>query len=74
MPAGPSILELVWVELDKVMDVLMAAKLGGELPEPERVGSAQGLALAIAILLNPYKPNINAVRVEAVNRWEGRQA
>jgi hypothetical protein len=32
-------------------------------------GEVRGLAYAIAKLLNPYKPNVDAVREEANKRW-----
>lgn len=33
-------------------------------------GQAQGIAYAIAVLSNPYKPDVEAVRAEAMQRWE----
>jgi hypothetical protein len=35
-------------------------------------GVALGLAQAIAFITNPYAPNVDAVREEAVRRWEER--
>lgn len=33
-------------------------------------GQAQGVAYAIAVLSNPYGPDVDAVRHEAMERWE----
>lgn len=72
--AGPSLLELVWRQLDEVMDELMDARLDGREPDKVQAGTALGYAGAIAIFSNPYNPNVDAVRAEAVERWEARQA
>lgn len=68
MPAGPSILERLWAELDRVVDRLKA----GPVVDNDK-GVAQGLTLAIAIMTNPYEPNTNAIRREAMIRWRERQ-
>lgn len=67
--------------LDEVVDRIMSDKLNpalpdGELgvPEPSDVGEATGIARVIALFTNPYKPNLDAVRAEAMHRWEERQA
>jgi hypothetical protein len=33
-------------------------------------GQAQGYAYALAVLTNPYKPDIEAIRTEAMERYE----
>lgn len=33
-------------------------------------GQAQGLAYALAVLTNPYQPDVDAIRKEAMQRWE----
>jgi hypothetical protein len=33
-------------------------------------GQAQGIAYALAVLINPYQPDIEAIRAEAMERWE----
>lgn len=33
-------------------------------------GQCQGLAYALAVLKNPYRPDVDAVRAEAMKRWE----
>lgn len=67
MCAGKSIEELIWERLDAVVDRLK--KGGGTVGDYEK-GEAIGLATALAIISNPYIVNIDAVRGEAVSRWE----
>lgn len=71
--AGPSLRELVFQRLDVVTDRLMDMRDAG-LSDREMVGEAKGLADALAIFTNPYQPNIDAIRVEAMERREARQA
>jgi hypothetical protein len=53
-----------WVDAASSEDVDLLIRLR----ETKRECTA--LAWAIAVLTNPYKPNINAIRVEARNRWD----
>lgn len=69
MPAGPSILESYWSELDRLYDVLAHDNRS----EATR-GRAQGVAWCIAKMLNPYDPNIEAVRREAKRRFRERNS
>lgn len=65
--AGRSIIEMIWEEMDAVYGRLMAgdgAKAKGDK------GYARGLAHALAIMTNPYQPNIEAIREQAHERWE----
>jgi hypothetical protein len=62
---GETILELLWRELMVVYERLMT----DQDAEDDR-GIAQGLAYAIAIMQNPYRPNIDTVREQAAERWE----
>lgn len=73
--AGASIYELIWAELDHVMDALMQAQPHGATPEEAAAlrNQAIGLARALAILTNPYAPDIDAIRAQAVERWETKQ-
>lgn len=71
---GPSIRELTFQKLDEVMDRLMDARLDGQDPLQADIHEAKGLATALAIFSNPYNPNIDAIRAEAVERWEARNA
>lgn len=72
--AGKTVLDLLWERLDAFVDELMApAHEGGELERAERKGHAYGMAEAIALVNNPYHPDVDAVRGEAMERWEQRQ-
>lgn len=92
--AGRSLLEILWEELDAVIDRLVADGKPAEVPPVPKVGNqrplaawrdewmkygeergqAQGLAYAIAVIMNPYSPDVPAVRRMASNRLEERQA
>jgi hypothetical protein len=62
---GETILELLWREMMVVYERLVT----GQAAEHD-VGIAQGVAYAIAVMQNPYMPNIDNVRVQAAQRWE----
>lgn len=68
---GKTILELLWGELDAVMDRLMT---GGAAEDGRDPGRAEGVAFAIAVMQNPYLPNIDAVREQAMERWEAQES
>lgn len=60
----------LWEELDETMDYLRA----DDEPEEEDRVRARTLAFAIALLTQPHgEADIDAVREEAVRRWEERQ-
>lgn len=81
---GKSIIELIWDELMKEYEQALAdAKAlknaedhGNPLKDEHLLdigqtrGRAQGFATAIAIITNPYAPNVDAIRQEAKERWE----
>lgn len=76
--AGKSVLDLLWERLDAFVNELMAK----DMPHPDKTadpdfreikGRAYGMAEAIALITNPYHPDIDAVRADAVERWEQRQ-
>lgn len=64
--AGMSIIEHIWAELDDVMDGLMT----GREASAEAKGTALGLATALALMYNPVDPNVDAIREEAMERWD----
>lgn len=64
---GETILELMWKELMVVVDRLMTDQEAEDERDP---GRAEGIAYAIAIMQNPYLPNWQSVRDEAVAKWE----
>lgn len=64
---GASIYELIWEELDGVIDALM------EEPGSDVLrGTALGLATAIAYMQNPLVADVDGVRAEAMGRYEER--
>lgn len=67
--AGKSLIEMIWDQLDEVMDRLM----DGSAEETDK-GKAFGIATSLAILRNPYDvpAALEAVRAEAMERWESR--
>lgn len=66
---GKSIFEMLWEELDAIVERLQAG--ASDDVEADK-GRAQGVAFAIATIQNPYLPNIEAVRNEAMDRWEAQ--
>lgn len=68
---GKTLLEMLWEELDAIMDRLMT---GQEAEDERDPGRAEGVAFCIAVFQNPYAPNINVVRDQAMDRWEQQQA
>lgn len=85
---GKTLLQLLWDQLMEAYGDIMnwrpaygvdPDKVDDEALHPEDVGDrerykgvALGLAQAIAFITNPYAPNVDAVREEAVRRWEER--
>lgn len=84
--AGRSLLEMLWEELDRIMDILMT----GDTPvlHPDRSlnnpheftawgeirGQAQGVAYCIAVIEQPYQPNVPDIKERAMERFEERDA
>lgn len=71
MCAGKSLHEILWDELMTIMDRLMT---GCEAEDGRDPGRAEGVAYCIAIFQNPYAPNIEGVRAEAMERWDQQEA
>lgn len=88
---GPTLLEALWKEMDRLMESLMTGveneedvcgkdHYTGEAPAPcehEDNGDkyrAQELAWVLAIVTNAYAPDVNAIRAEAMRRWNEAQA
>lgn len=71
---GPSILEMLWDELEsnyRELRKMNRPKSGKPLLRPEyqkKQGLCAGLARAIAIMTNPYAPDEEAVREQIVER------
>ncbi len=69
--AGPSILELLWAEMDRLMEGLMT---GADAEDGGDKFRAEELAFCLAVFTNPYEPNIDSIREETVRRWEESSA
>lgn len=65
---GQTILEVVWGELMAVTERLMT----GQDTEDD-VGAARALAWVIAIMQNPYRPNVDSVREQVMERMDEHQ-
>lgn len=63
---GKSVTELLWEELDRIVDRLMT---GQEAEDGKDAGRAEGTAYALAVFQNPYRPNLDKIREEATDRW-----
>lgn len=62
---GQTLQEVIWEEMDAIMERLMT----GQAAEHD-VGLAQGVAYCLAVMQNPYLPNVDSVREQAMSRWE----
>lgn len=68
---GPTLLEALWSEMDRLMEGLMTktdAEDGGD-----RFRAAE-LAWVLAIVTDAYDPSVDRIRAEAVRRWNEAQA
>jgi hypothetical protein len=66
---GPSAREVIWEKLDSLMDGLKAinhADMAGARAE------AGAYAFALAVMMNPSEPDVDAIRKEAMRRWKER--
>lgn len=74
MPAGPSIIQKFWDELDAIVDTIITSRDKPMDPaEREEIqdlkGQARGLAKAIQIISVPHFEDENAVSKHAAKRW-----
>lgn len=65
--AGKSINELMWEQLDNVVARIYD---GAETADGRDPGRAEGMAMMLAILQNPYRPNLELIREKATERYE----
>lgn len=65
--SGKSVTDLLKDELVVITDRLLS---GGTAEDGKDPGRAEGVAFAIAVLENPYRPDIMAVKAENMVRWE----
>lgn len=63
---GPTLLEALWAEMDRMMAGLMTGQDAEDGGDKYR---AQELAWVLAIVTNAYNPDIDAIRAEAVRRY-----
>lgn len=68
---GPTLMEALWNEMDRLMEVLMT---GADADDGGDKFRAQELAWVIAVVSNPYDPSVDRVRAEAMERWNKEQA
>lgn len=67
---GPTLLEALWAEMDRLMEGLMT---GADAEDGGDRYRAQELAWVLAIVTNAYAPSVDAIRAEAVRRWNEQQ-
>lgn len=81
MTAGRSILQMLWDEMDAEMsDLMLLVDEGAPTEEKDLLlyvaakakasGVCLGIAKCIAIMTNPYDPDVDAVRRETKERYE----
>lgn len=68
--AGRSLLEMMWQELDTIVDRLMGRAEAADGRDP---GRAEGVAYCIALVQSPYAPSIEDVRAQAMDRRADRE-
>jgi len=70
--SGGSVVDMLFMELDDIVDRIQRRVTRGKEPFKADVGMARGLALSIAITLNPRSYDVDAVREIAMERWSAR--
>lgn len=71
---GDTIMEIIWREMMVVTDRLIGIREAGAEPDPDDVGAARSLAWVLAVMQNPYLPNVDSVREQVMERWEKENA
>jgi hypothetical protein len=64
---GKSIIGMLEDHLDGIVERIMN---GAEAADGRDPGRAEGIALALAVFFNPYKPSIDDVRQAAMDRYD----
>ncbi len=67
---GPTLLEALWSEMDTLMERMMTGQSAEDGRDP---GRAEMLGWVLAIVTNGYRPDINAIRKEAMRRFREGQ-
>lgn len=70
--AGSPVVVSMWEDLDEVVDRLQDRIGRGKDPLKHDVGEALGLARCIARTYNPYEPDVDGIRVAAMERYAVR--
>lgn len=83
---GPTLLEALWNEMDRLMEALMTGQVAEDICGRNDCGQAPcghqdngdkyraaELAWVLAIVTNAYDPNVDRIRAEAVDRWNKQQ-
>lgn len=65
--------EVYWDDMDRLMELLMSDH-ETEVPQEELAAEARALAFCLAHLTDPFEPSVDAIRDEAVRRWEEANA
>lgn len=63
---GPTLLEALWAEMDRLMAGLMTQQDAEDGGDRYR---AQELAWVLAVVTNAYNPSVDVIRAEALRRW-----
>lgn len=71
---GETIMELIWREMLVVTDRIIGVQESGEEPFHGDLGEARALAWVLAVMQNPYLPNVDSVREQVMERWENEAA
>lgn len=71
--AGGTVAEMLFMELDDVVDRIQARVERGKEPLKHDAGQALGLCTAIAIMRNPSAYDVEAVKEEAMVRFDLRE-
>lgn len=67
---GPTLLEALWAEMDRLMEGLMT---GTDAEDEGDKYRAQELAWVLAVVSNAYNPSVDRIRAEAMARWNAQQ-
>lgn len=68
--AGKSVLDLLWEQMDQFVDAVQEPVNEDEAVNAK--GRAHGMAVAIAVVTNPYAPDVAEVKQAAMDRWFDR--
>ena len=67
---GKSLLDLLWEQMDQFVDAVQEPVNQDEFENAK--GRAHGMAVAIALVTNPYHPDVDTIKSEAMERWAER--